>query len=61
MFVLYSGKIQFNMERNLQLTRLSVITFLYLAKFIKHNKSNAAFLHEIVIIFFYFIYHRPLM
>ena len=37
-------------------TKLSVIISLYLAKFIKHNRSNTAFLHEIVIIFLLLIY-----
>ena len=39
------------MERDLKLTRLPAIISLYLAKFMKHNDSNTAFLHEIVIIF----------
>ena len=38
------------MERDLKLTRLSALISSYLAKFMKHNKSNGAFLHEIVII-----------
>ena len=33
------------------LIRLSTLTSSYFAKFMKHNKSNTAFLHEIVIIF----------
>ena len=32
-------------------TRLSALISPYLAKFMKHNKSNTAFLHEIVITF----------
>ena len=39
------------MKCDLKLTRFSAINAPYLAKFIKHNKSNIAFLHEIVIIF----------
>ena len=39
------------MERNLKVTRLSALISPYLAKFMKHIKSNTAFLHEIVIIF----------
>ena len=39
------------MERDLKLTRLSAIISPYLAKFMKHNKSNTVFLREIVIIF----------
>ena len=52
-FVLYSGIIQFWAKRYLKLTRFgkSAIISLYLATFIKHNKSNTAFLHDIVIIF----------
>ena len=50
-FVLYSGPIQFKAERDLKLTRLSVLISPYLAKFVKHNKSNTAFLREIVTIF----------
>ena len=36
--------------------KLSVIISLYLPKFIKHNKSTTAFLHEIVIIFLLLTY-----
>ena len=50
-FVLYSGPIQFKAERDLKLTRLSALISPYLAKFVKHNKSNTAFLREIVTIF----------
>ena len=50
-FVLYSGPIQFKAERDLKLTRLSALISPYLAKFVKHNKSNTAFLCEIVTIF----------
>ena len=50
-FVLYSGIIQFLTEHDLTLTRLSAIISPYFDKFIKHNKSNTAFLHDIVIIF----------
>ena len=37
--------------RDLKLTRLWAIISPYLTKFIKYNKLNTAFLHEIVIIF----------
>ena len=50
-FVLYSGTIRFQAERDLKLTTLSALICPYLAKFMKHNKSNTAFLHEIVFIF----------
>ena len=50
-FVWYSGTIQPKAEHDLKLTRLSVLLLLFLAKFMKHDKSNAAFLLEIVIIF----------
>ena len=49
--VLFGGTIQFYTERDLKLTTLSALISPYLAKFMKHNKSNAAFLREIVIIF----------
>ena len=49
--VLYSGPIQFYAERDLKLTRFSSLISPYLSKFMKHNKSNTAFLREIVIIF----------
>ena len=49
--VLCSGTIHFCAERDLKLTRLSAIISPYLAKFMKHNKSDTTFLHEIVIIF----------
>ena len=45
--VLYSGTIQFSTECNSKLTRLSAVISPYLGKFIKYNKSNAAFLREI--------------
>ena len=48
---LYRGTIQFQVERDLNLTRLSALISPYLANFMKHNKSNTTFLHEIVIIF----------
>ena len=51
-FALYSGTIQLQTERDLKLTGLSAIISPYQAKFIRHNKSNTAFLHEIVITFF---------
>ena len=35
----------------MQMTRLLVIISPYLAKFMKQNKSNTAFLREIVVIF----------
>ena len=50
-FVLYSGTIQFLAERDLKLTRLSAIISPYLVKFMKHNKSNAAFLQDMVYVF----------
>ena len=48
---LYIGTIQPYAGRNLKLTRLSAIISPYLATFIKHSKSNTAFLREMVIIF----------
>ena len=39
------------------LIRLSTLISSYFAKFMKHNKSNTVFLHEIVIIFFSLIGH----
>ena len=50
-FVLYSGTIQRYVEYDLKLARLSALISPYLAKFMKHNKSNTAFLCEIVITF----------
>ena len=50
-FVLYSGKKQLLVELDSKLTRLPCVTSLCLAKFVKHNKSNTAFLHKIIIIF----------
>ena len=47
-FILYSATIQPIAERDLKLNRLSVIISPYLAKLIKHNKSNTARLHEVV-------------
>ena len=49
--VLYDGTIQFYTERDLKLTTLSALISPYLAKFMKHNKSNAAIWSEIVINF----------
>ena len=49
--VLYGGTIQFYTERDLKLTTLSALISPYLAKFMKHNKSNAAIWSEIVINF----------
>ena len=49
--VLCSETIYFCAERDLKLTRLSAIISPYLAKFMKHDKSNKASLCEIVIIF----------
>ena len=46
------NKITFIEKQN----KLPVIISFYLAKFIKHNRSNTAFLHEIVIIFLLLIY-----
>ena len=43
---------QFLVECDLKLPRMSVIICPYLANFITYNKSNTAFLHEILIIFF---------
>ena len=51
LFLLHSETIQLQAERELKLTGLSVIISLYLAKFMKHNKSNTTFVDEIVIIF----------
>ena len=48
-FVLFSGTTQFKAECVLKLTRLSALIFPYLTKFMKHNKSNTAFFHKIVI------------
>ena len=48
-FVLYGETI--HVKRVLNLTRLSAFISSYLAKFMKHKKSNAAFWYEIVIIF----------
>ena len=39
------------MERDLKLARLSAIISPYFTKFMKDNKSNTTFLHDIVIIF----------
>ena len=39
------------MERDLKLTRLSAFISRYLANFMKYDKSNTAFLREIVNIF----------
>ena len=50
-FLLYSGTIQLQVERDLKLTGLSAIIFPHLAKLTKHNKSNKTFVSEIVIIF----------
>ena len=50
-FVLYRGTIPFKAESYLKLTKLSAIISLYLAKFIKHYKSNTTFLYNTVIIF----------
>ena len=44
-FVLYSETC------DLKFTRLSALISPYLVKFMKHNKSNTASLHETVIIF----------
>ena len=52
LFVLYSETIHFQAERDRRLGGLSALISPYLAKFMKHNKSNTAFLLEIVIIFF---------
>ena len=47
--VLFSEAIQLCAERDLKLIRSSAIISPYLAELIRHNKSNAAFLHDIVI------------
>ena len=60
-FLLYSGTIQPYAERDLKLTRLLAIISPYVAKFMKHNKSKTAFLHEIVIFFLQSIYQLWLM
>ena len=49
--VLYSGAVQLQAGRGLKLARLSAFISPYLVKFMKHNKSNTAFLYEIAIIF----------
>ena len=50
-FVLHSGTTQLQVERDLILTRLSVIISPHIAKFVKYNKSSTAILHGIIIIF----------
>ena len=65
-FVLYSGTIKLKVDRDVKLIRLSTIISPYLAKFMKHNKSNTKFVHEIVVIFcpVYLseaTYHLPLL
>ena len=45
----------------LKMTILWVIISPNLAKFMKHNKANTGFLHELVIIFSPFFYQRPLV
>ena len=50
-FVLHNGTIQLLLESDLTFARLSAIISPYLAKFMKHEKSNAEFLYETVIIF----------
>ena len=47
-FLLYSGIIQPQAERDLKLARLSAIISPYLFKFMKHHKSNTALVHKIV-------------
>ena len=49
--VFYSMKILFSTGLDLKLIRLSALTSPYLAKFMKHSKSNTAFLRENVFIF----------
>ena len=51
MFVLYSGTVVAHKvgKGGTKLTRFSAIISPYMAKFIKYNKSNPVFLHEIVI------------
>ena len=59
--VLYSRAIQILVESDLKLTKLSAIISPYLIKFMKHNKSNTVFFHEVVIFFLQFIDQQPLM
>ena len=47
-FVLRTGTVQLLAERDWKLVRLSAIISPYLAKFMKHDKSNTVFVHEIV-------------
>ena len=47
--VLYSEAIQFYAKRDLKLIRSSAIISPYLAELKRHNKSNAALLHDIAI------------
>ena len=54
--VLYSGTVQFLAECDLKLTKLSALFSLYLAKFMKQNKSSTAFLHDEIVIIFSPIY-----
>ena len=50
-YLLYSGTIHLQVKRDLKLTRLLTIISPFLAKYMKHNKSNTTSLHEIAIIF----------
>ena len=50
-YVLYTGEIQLQPEHDAKLTRFSDIISHYLDRFMKHTKSNKAFLHEIAITF----------
>ena len=46
--VLYSRTIQFSAKRDLKLTRLSALISLNLTKFMKYNKLNTEYSHQIV-------------
>lgn len=59
--VFYIGTTQLCGERDLNLARFWTIISPYLDKFIKYNKSNTLFLHEIDIFFLIFLYQRRLM
>ena len=48
--VLYGDTIQLKTELDLIMTRFLAFISLYLAKVIKHNKSNTVFLHDIFVI-----------
>ena len=50
-FVWNNVTMQLLAERDLQLTRLTVIISPYLTQFIKHDKSNVGFFHDIGMVF----------